>query len=165
MDLNVKGLDLEVGLKVLPWDMQISEAATLAGVSTPTIRYYEQIGLLPRASRSAAGYRRYSETAVEELRFIRKAQALGFSLDEIRTILELSRSGKGPCGEVLALARQHVHAVEERIQQLQAFRDQLAADIQKWEAEKTAVTCNGLCRWIADSDFQSIDAPVVTGRK
>ena len=153
--MSVKGLDLQVGLKVLPCEMQISEAARRAGVSAPTIRYYEEIGLLPKASRSEAGYRRYSETTVEELRFIRKAQALGFSLEEIKEILNLSRSGKGPCEQVLTLARQHVNAVEERIRQLQAFRDQLAADIGRWEREQTGVSCNGLCRWIADSDIDT----------
>jgi DNA-binding transcriptional MerR regulator len=61
----------------------IGEVAQRAGVTVPTVRYYEEIGLLPVPSRSCTGYRRYSEHTVEELRFIRKAQVLGFSLDEI----------------------------------------------------------------------------------
>jgi len=61
----------------------IGEVAQRAGVSAPTIRYYEEIGLLGKPLRSSTGYRRYSESSVEEVRFIRKAQALGFSLDEI----------------------------------------------------------------------------------
>ena len=131
--------------------MQIGEAAKRAGVSPPTIRYYEEIGLLPQPPRSGAGYRRYTDATVEVLRFVRKAQAIGFSLDEIREILELARSGQQPCGHVLWLARQHLTAVEERIRRLQAFRKQLAADIAKWEQQKTAVTCEGLCQWITDA--------------
>ncbi len=61
----------------------IGDVAAQTGVPTPTIRYYERLGLLSPAARSRAGYRRYSETAIEELRFVRKAQALGFSLEEV----------------------------------------------------------------------------------
>ena len=143
--------------------MQISEAARRAGVSSPTIRYYEEIGLLRKPPRSAGGYRRYTEAAVEELRFIRKAQAMGFSLDEIREILHLSRSGKKPCGHVLALARAHLAAVDERIRRLQRFREQLADDLSQWEREKSATTCDGLCRWIAESNPE-INAEDITVR-
>jgi DNA-binding transcriptional MerR regulator len=129
----------------------IGEVAKRAGVTAPTVRYYEEIGLLPVPSRSSTGYRRYSEHTVEELRFIRKAQVLGFSLDEIGEILRLSRSGKTPCSHVLSLAHQHLAAVEERIRQLQQFRDHLAAEVAKWN-DKTTPTCRGLCQIIAAAD-------------
>lgn len=129
----------------------IGDVAERAGVPTPTIRYYESIGLLKPAARSSAGYRRYSEHAVEELRFIKKAQALGFSLDEVGEILTLSRSGKAPCEEVLSLAHQHLAAVDERLRQLHVFRDQLASELAKWDRQKTGVTCDGLCQFIADA--------------
>jgi MerR family transcriptional regulator, copper efflux regulator len=129
----------------------IGELAKRAGVSPPTIRYYEEIGLLPAVSRSSSGYRRYSEGAVEDLRFIRKAQALGFALDDVREILKLSRSGKTPCERVRALAHEHLAAVDERIRQLLSFRDHLAADLARWDAEETSVTCRGLCQWITDA--------------
>lgn len=138
----------------------IGDVAQRAGVSAPTIRYYEDIGLLPAPARSPAGYRRYSEAIVEELRFIRKAQALGFSLDEIGEILKLSRSGKTPCLHVLSLAHQHLAAVEERIRQLQRFRDRFAAELAKWDGETTP-TCRGLCQIIASANaggaVESID--------
>ena len=130
----------------------IGEAAKRAGVSAPTIRYYEEIGLLSSPARSAAGYRRYAESTIEELRFIRKAQALGFSLEEIGEILQLSRAGKGPCARVLTLAHQHLAAVDERIRRLQQFRKQLAADVTKWDEQKAGGTCDGLCRWIVDAE-------------
>lgn len=129
----------------------IGDVAERAGVSAPAIRYYEEIGLLPNPPRSAAGYRRYPESTVDELRFIRKAQALGFSLDEVGEILELSRSGQGPCSRVRVLAHQHLAAMEERIRQLERFRQHLAAEVAKWDSQGTGVTCGGLCQFIADA--------------
>jgi DNA-binding transcriptional MerR regulator len=130
----------------------IGDVAKRTGVSAPTIRYYEGIGLLPSPARSSAGYRRYSDATIEELRFIRKAQALGFSLDEVAEILKLSRSGKAPCSHVLSLAHQHLTAVDERIRQLRVFRRQLATDVALWDKQRTAGTCTGLCPFITDAE-------------
>ena len=129
----------------------IGAVAKRAGVSPPTIRYYEDIGLLAPPRRSSTGYRCYSDTTVEELRFVRKAQALGFSLDEIGEILRLSRSGKTPCSHVLEVAHRHLVAVEERIRQLQTFRERLASELEKWDGKQTP-TCRGLCQIIADAE-------------
>jgi DNA-binding transcriptional MerR regulator len=133
----------------------IGDVAERAGLSAATVRYYEQIELLPAPSRSLAGYRRYPEQTVEELQFIRKAQALGFSLDEIREILKLSRSGKAPCSHVLSLAHQHLAAVEERIRQLQQFHEQLAAEVAKWDTKNTG-TCRGLCQIIVAAETDAL---------
>lgn len=130
----------------------IGDVSKRTGVPAPTIRYYEAIGLLASPARSGAGYRRYSDVAVEELRFVRKAQALGFSLGEIAEILGLSRAGKAPCSHVLSLAHQHLAAVDERIRQLSAFRRQLAGDLTRWEEQRSVVTCTGLCRFITDAE-------------
>lgn len=129
----------------------IGDVAERTGVSTPTIRYYESIGLLSAPSRSATGYRRYTDRTIQELRFIRKAQSLGFSLEEIGEILKLSRAGDTPCSHVLDLSRRHLRAVEERIQQLSRFRDQLAGEIAKWDG-KQQPTCGGLCQIIATAE-------------
>lgn len=125
----------------------IGDVAKRVGVSSPTIRYYEELGLLARPVRSSSGYRRYSQQTLKELRFIQKAKRLGFSLDEIAEILRLSRSGQTACSRVLSLAEQHLAAVDERIRQLQAFRNQLAAEVAKWNGQETP-TCNGLCQII-----------------
>ena len=136
----------------------IGDVAERTGLSAPTIRYYESIGLLPAPVRSATGYRRYPEAVVEELRFVKKAQTLGFSLEEIREILALSRAGDTPCSHVLDLSRRHLQAVEDRIAQLTRFRDQLAVELAKWDGEKEP-TCRGLCQIIATAEERE---PMVT---
>lgn len=129
----------------------IGEVADQAGVSAPTIRYYERIGLLAGPPRSTAGYRRYAERTVTEVRFVRKAQALGFTLEEVAEILQLSRSGHTPCAHVLSLTRRHLAAVEARIARLQEFRSYLATELKKWAKQKTVTSCDGLCQFIADA--------------
>lgn len=136
----------------------IGDVAGRTGLTVPTIRYYESIGLLKPAPRSATGYRRYSDTTLEELRFIKKAQSLGFSLEEIGEILTLSRAGDTPCSHVLDLSRRQLEAVEERIQQLTRFRDQLAAELSKWDG-KAEPTCRGLCQIISSAEERQTDAP------
>lgn len=136
----------------------IGDVAERTGLTAPTIRYYESIGLLAPAPRSATGYRRYSDTTVEELRFIKKAQSLGFSLEEIGEILKLSRAGDTPCSHVLDLSRRHLKAVEERIQQLTRFRDQLGAEVAKWDG-KQEPTCRGLCQIISNAEL--LDRPSI----
>lgn len=138
----------------------IGDVSKRTGVPAPTIRYYEEIGLLRSPARSGGGYRRYSDATMEELVFIRKAQALGFSLEEIAEILQLSRSGKTPCSHVLSLARQHLAAVDERIRHLRAFRRQLARDLEKWARQGTAITCSGLCQFIASAEPATATGPV-----
>jgi MerR family copper efflux transcriptional regulator len=128
----------------------IGDVAERTGLSAPTIRYYESIGLLTRPTRSPSGYRRYSDANLEELGFIKKAQGLGFSLEEISEILKLSREGTTPCAHVLDLARRHLAAVSERIDQLIQFRDQLAGEISKWDRQEQP-TCAGLCTIITNS--------------
>ena len=113
--------------------LNIGEVAELAGVTAPTVRYYESIGLLKKPARSDAGYRRYSEATVTDLGFIRKARALGFSLDEISEIIQLTRAGKRPCARVMVLAKQRLSDVDDQLRKLAAFRNQLAAELTRWE--------------------------------
>ena len=112
----------------------IGELASRSGVAPPTIRYYEHIGLLRPPARTAGGYRRYSERTIEDLVFIRKAQSLGFSLDEVAEIVSLTRSGKAPCARVLALTESHLAALDARIAQMQQFRKALAGELNRWRA-------------------------------
>lgn len=120
-------------------------------MATATVRYYERAGLLPKPPRSAGGYRLYSPRAVEELLFVRRAQSIGFSLEEIRELLRLSRNGTAPCSRVLALAEDHLRAVDTRIRELQSFRKELASAVQRWRGGLCGFTPGGLCDLIAKS--------------
>lgn len=132
--------------------MLIGDLAKLSDVTPATIRFYEELGLLTPPRRSPAGYRHYCATAIDELRFIKKGQGLGFSLEEIGEILKMSRGGEAPCGHVLDLAQRNLAAADERIRHLQAFRDRLADQIARWK-DRTASACGsgGLCEIITSA--------------
>ncbi len=103
-----------------------SELARRAGVRPSTVRYYEQLGLLPAPARTAGGYRVYTEDDVARLRFIRRAQALGFSLRTIRELLQLEASGGQTAEVVRAQALRHLQEVRRRLQDLQRLEAVLA---------------------------------------
>lgn len=104
----------------------MGEVAKQAGVHRETIRYYERIGLLQKPQRRPSGYRVYSPEAVARVRFIKRAQDLGFSLDEIREIINLSRVGRSPCARVRRSLQQKLGDVDRRIAELSGFRQELA---------------------------------------
>ncbi|MEU9700969.1 heavy metal-responsive transcriptional regulator [Streptomyces sp. NPDC047981] len=102
--------------------MPIGEFATQAGLSTKTIRFYEESGLLPAPPRTSGGYRDYPAQATTRLSFVRDAQAAGLSLAEIRSVLALRDSGQAPCREVGALIEQHLADSERRMSELREAR-------------------------------------------
>jgi len=95
------------------------------GITTEAIRYYEKVGLLPAPTRTPSGYRDYNHRALERLRFIRTAQAVGFTLGEIGEILELRDNGETPCDHVRLLIAKHADALHQRIEDLQTMRTDL----------------------------------------
>ncbi|OZB58803.1 MAG: heavy metal-responsive transcriptional regulator [Lysobacterales bacterium 14-68-21] len=105
--------------------LTIGAVAKRAGVPIDTIRYYEREGLLPEPLRRASGYRSYGEGAVAQLRFIRRAKELGFTLEEIRELLALSRDRQRGVTAVKKRAQQRLAAIEARIAELQRVRDGL----------------------------------------
>lgn len=107
-------------------DMRIGELAHRTGVSTKTIRYYEDIGVLPVPERAPNGYRQYGPVAVERLRFVRDAQDTGLTLAEIASILELRSQGVGTCQHVIGLLERHLADLDRHIENLHRTRDQLA---------------------------------------
>ncbi len=106
--------------------MTIGEAAGATGVSAKMIRYYESIGLLPKAGRTQGGYRTYGHTELHDLRFIRRARDLGFGIEEIRKLLDLWRDRERSNTEVKAIAQRHVEDLERKIADLTAMRRALS---------------------------------------
>ncbi len=103
----------------------IGEAAAQAGVSVKMVRYYESIGLMPPASRTGGGYRLYAEREIHALVFIRRARALGFSIEEIGRLLALWRNRRRTSAEVKQLTARHIEALNKKIAELEAMRDAL----------------------------------------
>ncbi len=95
------------------------------GTKVQTIRYYEQIGLMPEPGRTEGGQRRYGHTELDRLAFIRHARQLGFSLEAIRELLDLSDDPDRPCHEADSIARRQLKQIEQRMARLEALRNEL----------------------------------------
>jgi MerR family transcriptional regulator, copper efflux regulator len=98
--------------------VRIGELAFTSEVSTKTVRYYEHIGIVDAPARTPSGYRDYGDDAVERLKFIRSAQRIGLTLNEIRGIIEVRNRGVAPCSHVLALITEHASDIDQRISEL-----------------------------------------------
>jgi len=101
--------------------MNIGEAAKASGIDAKLIRHYESIGIIPKASRSESGYRRYTEADVHILTFVKRARKLGFSMKEIKKLVSLWRNKSRSSSEVRALALAHIQELEKRIAELDAM--------------------------------------------
>ena len=102
--------------------MKIGELARAAGVPIDTVRYYERQGLLPLPARTASGYRQYGHDAAARLRFVRRAKALGFTLEEIRELLGLSARREADMAGMKAAAMQKLADIDDKLAELQRMR-------------------------------------------
>ncbi|PWC31463.1 MerR family transcriptional regulator [Azospirillum sp. TSO35-2] len=105
--------------------MTIGDAAKASGVNAKLIRYYESIGLIPEAVRTASGYRVYSATDVNILRFVKRGRTLGFGIERIQKLVGLWNDRSRCSSEVKRIALQHIEELEAKITELQAMRDTL----------------------------------------
>jgi MerR family copper efflux transcriptional regulator len=105
--------------------MRIGVLAAQAGLTTKTIRFYEEAGLLRAPPRTSAGYRDYPAEAITRLAFVRDAQAAGLTLAEIRSVLAIRDGGQAPCHHVTSLIDQHLAQVEQRLAELAQARGAL----------------------------------------
>lgn len=112
----------------------IGELSRRTGVKVPTIRYYEQTGLLPEPHRTHGNQRRYSPAGLERLSFIKHARELGFSIDAIASLIELEQDPNRCCKKASDIAREQLLSVQEKIRKLRALESEL---------ERVAAGCNG----------------------
>jgi len=115
-------------------EMSIGELAKDTGVNVQTVRYYERRGLLAPPDRTRAGYRRFNEEAVRQVRFIKRAQGLGFTLKEIHELLTLRADPETTCTDVKARAQAKIEDIDSKLQLLKAMKQALA---------ELAETCDG----------------------
>lgn len=118
--------------------MNISQAAKATGLSSKTIRYYEQQGIIPAAQRTANGYRFYGTSQLEMLSFIKRARGMGFSLEQSRELLQLSRDPSRTSAEVKQKAEQHIDQIDQQIEQLQQMRSVLSAAVEHCRGDENA---------------------------
>ncbi|MEY8828859.1 helix-turn-helix domain-containing protein [Sedimentitalea sp. XS_ASV28] len=118
--------------------LTIGTLARRTGTKVQTIRYYEQIGLMPEPGRTAGGQRRYGEAELDRLAFIRHARQLGFTLEAIRELLDLSDNPEKSCDEADQIARRQLRQVELRMARLEALRTELKRMVHECSGGNTA---------------------------
>src|SRR6266508_2591605 len=121
----------------------IGEVAKRSGASPKALRLYEAVGLLPAARRTSSGHRVYDSDAPDLLAFVRQAQRLGFTLDEIKEIVAIKRAGRAPCPHVRDLVKRKAEELEQRLADLMEIRDGLRALLQSWRSlrQNRAAVC------------------------
>jgi len=113
--------------------LKIGEVSRRSGIGIEALRFYEKSGLLDRPGRTYSGYRLYDESVLERLAFVKKAQLLGFTLDEIKQLIDHKRKGENPCAEVREIVKIRLEELNERVEQMVLYRDELSAALEEWE--------------------------------
>lgn len=132
--------------------LKIGEVAKQTGIGIETLRFYERSGLLDRPARTNAGYRLYNAEALLTLEFIKRAQTLGFTLNEIRQIIDDSRTGHSPCVEVREIVRARLRELDERLRQMQQYRDAMAQTLKSWDTK--GASAGRFCGLIETSEIK-----------
>jgi DNA-binding transcriptional MerR regulator len=130
------------------------ELARIAGVSSDTLRHYERVGVLPRPPRTGGGYRRYPPEALERVRMVRQALAVGFSLPELARFLKARERGGVPCREVRALAATKLEIMERQLCDLKDMRNRVRTMLKDWD-KRLASTPRGKRAGLLDSLAES----------
>jgi DNA-binding transcriptional MerR regulator len=128
--------------------LTVSSLAERVGLRPHTLRYYEELGLLPEPARSAAGYRLYDEALTERLHFIKGAQRFGLRLADIRQLLQALDHGRCPCGHTEALLRERMTEIDAELDRLHALRAELDRMIQQRPSAVTATD-----QWWCEQEF------------
>jgi DNA-binding transcriptional MerR regulator len=113
--------------------MKIGEVSKESGIGIEALRFYERSGLLGKPVRSMSGYRLYDGSILERLAFIKKAQTLGFSLDEIKKIIADAQHGASPCDEVREIVCHRLAELDEKMREMKRYRKELAETLEEWD--------------------------------
>ena len=113
--------------------LKIGEVAKASGIGIEALRFYEKSGLLDSPSRTESGYRIYDSEVLTRLDFIKRAQLLGFSLDEIKRIIADKRAGQSPCAEVREIVRSRLVELDQRMREMKRYRNELATALAEWD--------------------------------
>jgi DNA-binding transcriptional MerR regulator len=113
--------------------LKIGEVSKRSGMGIEALRFYERSGLLERPPRTESGYRVYDEAVLERLAFIKQAQSLGFSLDEVKRIVDDARAGESPCDEVREIVRRRLDELDARMREMRRYRAELAKTLEEWD--------------------------------
>src|SRR5262245_8665599 len=138
--------------------MKSGQVAEAAGVNVETLRYYERRGLLREPQRLPSGYRAYGADAVQVVRFVRRAQELGFTLAEVEALLQLADGGPESCEAAQALANERLAAPEGKIASLRAMRDSLQRLVATCARPRGERECP-LIQSISESATRRVDTP------
>jgi MerR family mercuric resistance operon transcriptional regulator len=142
-------------------EMTIGQLAQAASVNVETVRYYHRRGLLPQPLRPMGGIRRYSSDALTRLRFIRRAQSLGFTLDEIEALLSL-QDGQ-TCSDARAIGEHKLTDVRQRIRDLRTLEDALEMLVQRCSSSQGKVACPLIEALMVESEGANPVANAATG--
>lgn len=115
--------------------LKIGEVAKQSGIGIEALRFYERSGLLSRPGRTQSGYRVFDAAVLERLHFIKRAQVLGFSLDEVKKIIADKQAGRSPCLEVREIVRRRLQELDERMKEMRLYRRELGAALAQWEGK------------------------------
>ena len=132
--------------------LKIGEVSKQSGIGIEALRFYEKSGLLDRPSRTYSGYRVYDADVLERLTFIKRAQVLGFSLGEVRQIIDDARKGQSPCEEVREIVRRRLAELDERLREMRRYRKELADTLEEWDEQGRAP--GHICGLIEGADIQ-----------
>ena len=135
--------------------LKIGDVAKQSGIGIEALRFYERSGLLGRPGRTQSGYRVYDEAVLQRLDFIKRAQVLGFSLDEIKRIIADKEAGKSPCLEVREIVRHRLEELDERLKEMRRYRRELGGALTKWD--ETGELDGHVCGLIEGTDMEHTD--------
>lgn len=147
-DFNGEEADQEQDRRML----KIGEVSRQTGIGIETLRFYEKSGLLDKPARTYSGYRMYSTDVLDRLIFIKQAQVLGFSLDEIRKLIDDARRGNSPCNEVREIVRTRLEELDRRMQEMARYRKELAETLEEWD--KVGRAPGHICGLIESAQFE-----------